>query len=48
MFILQRMKNTNKDLKEQMSAQNEKIENLENKIKDHEDRIEKRKLYSEI
>lgn len=38
-----RMKNSNQDLKDQITSQNEKIENLENTIKDHEERIEKRK-----
>ena len=38
-----REKESNKDLRDQINAQNEKIDNLENKIKDHEERIEKRK-----
>ena len=38
------MKNSNQDLKDQITSQNEKIENLENTIKDHEERIEKRKI----
>ena len=38
-----RERESNKDLRDQINAQNEKIDNLENKIKDHEERIEKRK-----
>ena len=37
------MKGENKDLREQIGKQNERIADLEQKYKDHEERIEKRR-----
>jgi hypothetical protein len=40
-----RLKGDNKDLKDQLKAQNDRISDLENKFKDHDARIRKRKYY---